>query len=406
MKLSAANRAALEKSVDGSRGADASIVRRYLGAVRFHERPERDVAFKRAVAENSIREGVRVVPIPPYKGVAMHILDETSGMATGSLKSIDGCLTASRCRVEGIARVVFESGGNTGSALTRYGQNAGLETFFFCPCDNLDLLDSGLFRTGRAHLVGVEDRGRAKELAALFAHAAGVPRVPDKRWRYAAGMFRGLFIVEHMLAAGGFDWISQTVSAAFGPIGIYRVLKTFRDDLRGLPRFLGVQQEANCPMFRMWKPEAAARAGKSGREQGRLLARIMYDESPDTHKTYGDLRALLLSTRGDLLTVNGEEFDSRLAPSADYGPVLEALRSCGIAISVRAGEVVEAAGLVALAGTMKAVDDGTIRPGSRVLCCLTGGVSGADGLARPEIVVRDAHDVRRYAESFREERRA
>ncbi len=400
MKLSAENRAVLEARIDGSCGADASIVRRYRDAVRFDDRTARDLAFKRVVPETSIREGARIVPLPTHHGVAVHILDETSGMATGSLKSIDGCLTTSLCRVDGIGRIAFESGGNTGTALTRYGRNAGLETFFFCPRDNVDLLDSRLFRDPGAHLIGVEDRARVKELAALFAQTTGIRQVPDKSWRYAAGMFRGLFVLERMLAAGRFDWISQTVSAGFGPIGIYGVLKAFREDVPGLPRFLGVQQEENCPMFRAWNPEAARRLGKAGGTPGRLLTRIMYDESPDTHGTWRDLRELLLLTRGDILTVNGGEFESCLAPSAAYGPILDLLRSCGIAISVRSGQVIDRTGLIALAGTLKAIDRGTIPAGSRVLCCLTSGVSEADGRAQPEAVVRGADDVLGYAETF------
>ncbi|MFA6148391.1 MAG: hypothetical protein WC899_09295 [bacterium] len=404
MKLSVENRAALEKRIDGSCSPDTSIVRRYRDAVRFDDRPERDLAFRRILPESSIREGVRIVPLPAYRGVAIHLLDETSRMATGSLKSIDGCLTTSFCRAEGVGRIAFESGGNTGSALTRYGRNAGLETFFFCPRENVDLLDSGLFRDRKAHLVGVEDRGRVKEFTALFAKTAGIRRVPEKSWRYAAGMFRGLFLLEHMLTTGGFDWISQTVSAAFGPIGIYGVLKAFREELRMLPRFLGIQQEANCPMFRAWNPEAARRLGNAGQEPGRLLARIMYDDSPDTHGTCGDLQDLLLQTRGDLLTVNGEEFDARLDPSAEFGPVLEMLRSRDIAITLRSGQVTEKTGLIALAGTLKAIDAGTIRRGSRVLCCLTSGVSETDGLAQPERSVRNDREVLDYAESVREGR--
>lgn len=404
MKLLAENRATFDQCIDGSRGPGASIVLRYRNAVRFDDRPEHDLAVKRHLPENSIREGARIVPLLIYKGAAVHILDETSGMETGSLKSIDGCLTTSLCRMEGVGRIAFESGGNTGSALTRYGLNAGLETYFFCPCENMDLLDSRLFDSRRAHLIGVEDRARVKGLAALFAKTADIRRVPDKSWRYAAGMFRGLFILEHMLTAGPFDWISQTVSAAFGPIGIYGVLKTFREDIRGLPRFLGIQQEANCPMFRAWNPEAARPLGKAGREQGRLLTRIMYDDSPDTHRTYRDLHELLLLTRGDLLTVNGEEFDSCLRPSAACGPILELLRSCGIAITVRSGQVIEKTGLIALAGTLKAIDAGTIQAGSRVLCCLTSGVSAADGRAQPELVVRGARDVLDYVETVREGR--
>lgn len=404
MKLSAGNRATLENRIDGSCGPDTSIVRRYCNAVQFDDRMARDLAFKRFLPETSIREGARIVPLPAYKGVAIHVLDETSEMATGSLKSIDGCLTTALCRVDGIKRIAFESGGNTGSALTRYGRNAGLETFFFCPCDNLDLLDSGLFDDPGAHLIGVEDRGRVKELAALFAKEAGIRHVPDKSWRYAAGVFRGLFILEHMLAAGAYSWISQPISAAFGPIGIYSVLKTFREDIRRLPRFLGVQQEANCPMFRAWNPEAAKRLDPAGRHDGRLLARIMYDDSPDTHGTYRDLRRLLLLTRGDLLTVNAEEFDSRVNRSAEYGSILELVRSCGIAIGVRSDQVIEKTGLLALAGTLKAVDAGAIKSGESVLCCLTGGVGEADGRARPELVVRDARDILGYAETVREGR--
>lgn len=401
MKLLAESRSDFEKRIDGSFRPETSIVCRYRNAIRFDDRTEIDLAFKRHLPENSIREGARVVPLLTYGGVDIHILDETSGMATGSLKSIDGCLTTSLCRMEGIGRIAFESGGNTGSALTRYGRNAGLETFFFCPLDNLDLLDSGLFDHGRAHLIAVRDRGRVKELAGLFARTAGIRHVPDKSWRYAGGMLRGLFLLEQMLAGGRFDWISQTVSAAFGPIGIYNVLNAFREELGGLPGFLGIQQEANCPMVRAWKPEAAKRPGGAGKERQRLLARIMYDESPDTYETYRDLHRLLTLTRGDLLTVNGEEFDSYLRPSAGHGPILELLRSRGIAIRLRSGDVLDKAGMIALVGTLKAIDTGVIPAGGSVLCAMTGGVCSSDGRARPELTVRDARDVLEYAGTVR-----
>lgn len=404
MKLLAGNKASLEASTDRSCGPETSIVLRYRDAVRLDDRPERDREIKRRLPEASIREGARIVRLPAYNGVDIHVLDETSGMATGSLKAIDGCLMAARCRAEGVGRVAFESGGNTGSALTRYGRNAGIETFFFCPGDNLDLLDGRLFDDPGAHLVAVPDRGRVKELAALFADTAGIPRVPDKAWRYASGMFRGLFILEHLLAAGRVGWIAQAISAAFGPIGIYGVLSAFRGDAGESPRFLGIQQEANCPMFRAWNPEAAKRLDAAGGARGPLLARTMYDDSPDTHGTWGDLRRILAGTRGDLLTVNEEEFESRLARSAAYGSLSDLLGSRGIAIGLRAGRVIEKAGMLALAGTLKAIDAGVVRPGDSVLCCLTGGVTQADGRARPERIVRDAREVLEYAGAIREGR--
>jgi len=404
MKLLAESRSTLEKRIDGAFSPGTSIVCRYRNAIRFDGSAEQDLAFKRHLPESSIREGVRVLPLLTYRGVSIHILDETSWMATGSLKSIDGCLTTSLCRMEGVGRIAFESGGNTGSALTMYGQNAGLETFFFCPLDNMDLLDSRLFNRRRAHLIAVEDRGRVKELAGLFARTSGIRAVPDKSWRYAAGMFRGLFLLEHMLTVGEFDWISQTVSAAFGPIGIYKVLETFREEVRGLPKFLGIQQEANCPMYRAWNPAGARRLDKAGREQDGLLTRIMYDRSPDSHETWRDLHQLLLLTGGDMLTVNGEEFDSYLQPSGEYGTILEVLQSRGIAIRLRSGQVFEKAGMIALVGTLKAIDAGVIPAGGRVLCALTGGVSAADGRARPGRTVREAQDILDYVETVREGR--
>jgi hypothetical protein len=396
MKLLAENRSAFERCIDETYGPEESIVCRYRNAVQLHDHAEHDFTFKRNLLANSIREGARIVRLLSYKGVDLYILDETSGMETGTLKAIDGCLTTSLCRLEGVSRAAFESGGNTGSALTRYGQKAGLETFFFCPLDNIDLLNSRMFDPPTAHLIAVEDRRMVKELAGLFATTAGIRHVPDKSWRHAAAMFRGLFILEQMLHTGKFDWISQAVSAGFGPIGIYQVFRSFRAEAPILPRFLGIQQEANCPMYETWKTHSSGPAGNDGRKEEGLLTRVMYDDSPQTYQSYQDLHQLLVSTRGDLSTVNAKEFDSYLRPSSEYGLLLDLLMSRGIAIKLRSGKILEKTGMLAIVGTLKAIDADMIPAGSSVLCCLTSGVSAADGAALPERIVRNSRDVLDY----------
>jgi hypothetical protein len=45
--------------------------------------------------------------------------------------------------------------------------------------------------------------------------------------------------------------------------------------------------------------------------------------------------------------------------------------------------------LISLAGTLKAIDNGYLAAGSRVLCCITSGMTEADGRAEPEFVIRD-----------------
>jgi threonine synthase len=401
MKLLAEDSASFRRLTDPAYAAATSVVCRFRNVVRFGDSPEEDRRLKEYLLQCSIREGARVVELLHYKGVAIHLLDETSAMATGSLKSIDGCLTTSFCRLKGMERIAFESGGNTGSSFTTYGRQSNLETFFFCPLGNLDLLDSSLFNHPRTHLIGVEDRRQVKEMATLFAATAGMAHVPDKSWRNGAAIFRGLFILEHLLAAGKYDWLAQTVSAGFGPIGIYNVLQTFKEELAEIPRFLGIQQEANCPLFRAWKPNTAARIDPEDSAGGKLLTRIMYDETPQTYRTFEDMRRLLLETHGDLLTINAGEFAAALRCGDDRGEILDLLRAQKIMISLRSGAIIEKTGLIALAGTLKAINAGLIAPGSRVLCFLTSGVSRADGCAKPEAVVRTAADVRHYAETMK-----
>jgi len=210
---------------------------------------------------------------------------------------------------------------------------------------------------------------------------------------------RDRFIVEQMLAGMKFDWLIQTISAAFGPIGIYRVLDTFKGDLPSIPSSLGVQQQANCPMYMAWKRNQGA-AAEQAATPGTLLTRVMYDRDPRTYNTYGDLCALLQSTDGGMLTVDEAEFLRSLV--ATHPSLVQLLHSRGIPITQQSGEIIEKTGLIALAGTFKAIDGGIIPPGSSVLCCLTGGVTGADGRARPERVLDGERDLQEYIREVQE----
>lgn len=399
MRLLEEDRSNPDRFIDPEYTCETSIVARYRNAFTFGA-PEEDARFKELLLETSLREGARVFPLLTYRGVDIHILDESSLMHTGTLKSIDGCITLAQCKLRGYERVVFESGGNTGTALTEYGQKAGLETFLFLPEENLPMLDSRVFEPDRAHLISVAEPGWVKEAARMFVGLNGIRHIPEVAWRYQASMFRGFFILEHMLTNGGFDWLTQTVSAAFGPIGIYRVLHNFFTGTAGIPRFLGFQQEANCPMYKAWKSrdktlEASPPEPRIG---DKLLTKVMYDVAPYTYGTFDDLKDVLTATRGDLSTVNHTEFFALLDQDFDGKGVLERLEERGFNVRAKDGEIVDRTGMIALAGTLKAIEGGKIAEGSKVLCCLTSGTGRADGKAVPEYrvsslenVVRDCH---------------
>ncbi len=398
MRVSVRNRAEFDQCIDPGYGPRESIVLRYRNALEFGTTVEKTSEYKTWLRKTSIQEGARIFPLLNYRGVEVYILDETSLMFTKTLKSIDGCVSTALCKTKEYDRVVFESGGNTGTALTAYGLRAGLETFFFCPAENISLLNSKVFEDRRAHLIAVEDAGSVKDAVRLFSERTGVPRIPEGDWRYFASMFRGFFILEYMMANGKFDWLVQTISAAFGPIGIYRVFRAFATQLGVPPRLMGIQQEGNCPMYRAWKSDKMETTPAGPDPGGRLLTRVMYDTAPHTYGTGKDLRGLLLDTKGDVTTVNHSEFASFSKIIFDGKTVVDLLQDMGVEISTKDGEVLDKTGLLALAGTLKEIDKGTISPGSRVLCCLTSGVSDADDRAKPEYGVKNVKkDTEKYS---------
>jgi len=393
MKFLAKNKAEFGQRIDSTYSPDSSIVLRYRNAFQWGETVEEDSNCKKWLEKTSIREGARIFPFLTYKGVEISILDETSFMHTKTLKSVDGCVTAAKCKLSGYERVVFESGGNTGAALTQYGVRVGLEIFMFIPEENVSLLNSSIFKSGKAHLFAVEKPGLVKKAANYFVTQSGLPRIPERDWRYQASMFRGCFILEHLLNKENFDWLTHTISAAYGPIGIYRILAEFRKEMERLPAFLGIQQEVNAPLFRAWKKQEASGPPGEMHSTKYLLARVLYDIHPESNDTFGDLEKLLLTSGGDLTTVNHREFNGFLEKTYDGKNILDLLKERGVEITVREGEVIEKTGLIALAGTLKEIDSGKIAKGNKVLCCLTSGISEADGMAIPECRISSLDDL-------------
>ncbi len=372
-------------AIDRRHSGEQSVVLRYRNCLRFEESPAADEDFKKLLDRTSIREGLRIFPLLTYRDVEILVLDETSLMHTHTLKSIDGAVSIARCLQRGYRRIAFESGGNTGTALSVYGRRVGLETFLVLPGENLSLLDSAVFAAPSTHLIAVRDRARVKQVSSELRKRDGLPKVPQPEWRLEASMFIGSYLLEAMLEGLQFDILAQTISAAFAPIGIFRVLRQQRPELGRLPSFLGIQQAPNCPMYR------ALRGGETGggpEEVGstvRLLTRVMYDASPQSYGTVEELRGILDETAGDLTLVDSTDFSQLLKDDFDGAGILSVLAEAGVKIFIREGEVVETTGLLALTGTLKEIDAGRIAAGSRVLVCLTSGTGRPDGKVVPEV---------------------
>ena len=371
-------------AIDRHHCGEQSVVLRYRNCLRFEESPTADEEFKALLDRTSIREGLRIFPLLTYRNVEIVVLDETSLMHTHTLKSIDGAVSIARCLQRGYRRIAFESGGNTGTALSVYGRRVGLETFLVLPGENLSLLDSAVFAAPTSHLIAVRDRGRVKQVSSELRKRNGLPKVPQPEWRLEASTFIGCYLLEAMLEGLQFDILAQTISAAFAPIGIYRVLRRQQPELGRLPGFLGVQQAPKCPMYRALRGAEADAGEIEVDSSGRLLTRVMYDARPQSYGTVEELRGVLDETEGDLTLVDSDDFSQLLEDDFDGAGILKVLAESGVDIFVRDGEVVETTGLLALTGTLKEIAAGRIAAGSRVLVCLTSGTGRPDGAVVPE----------------------
>jgi hypothetical protein len=146
-------------------------------------------------------------------------------------------------------------------------------------------------------------------------------------------------------------------------------------------------------MYRAWKTKRPTIDTPEIKSTKELLTRVMYDAKPQTYGTYKDLKNILVTTGGDLTTVNHKEFTDFLEDDFDGKSILDLLKDYGIEITLNKGEVVEKTGLIALAGTLKEIDKGNIAKGNKVLCCLTSGISEADGKAKPELRITKLEEI-------------
>jgi threonine synthase len=374
--------------VDHDVDAAQSVVLRYRDAVRLEPDDADDAALKQLLQKTSLREGIRAFPLVEYKGVSLDVMDETSLMHTRTLKSIDGCVAAAHCLKRGYTSVVFESGGNTGTALTTYLNKAGIETFLFLPSGNVELLDESSFASDLCRVIAIDDARDVKPTAHAFADRRGIPRIPELRWRMQSSTFIGAFVLEHLLSGARYDVLAQSISAAFGPIGVYRVLDRYAEAIGRPPRFLGVQQSTNSPMVSLWRSGGTQAAPDVASTTG-LIAKVMYDSAPTTYGTFELLRDALERTNGDLTTIDPAEFTQRLGTTVDGRTVLEHLCERGLVPAVRDGDILEKAGLMSLVGTLQQIDKGAIEPGSRVLVLITGCTAQPQGTVAASRLVGD-----------------
>jgi hypothetical protein len=376
------------RTPDSAVPADPKYSARRSLILRYHKNVSAGLSehdLKRA----SSREGARIFRLLQRKGVPVYILDETTLTRTATFESLLAAVTIAHCLKEGRKKIIFSSGGNLGTALAVYAREAGLQAYSFNPLKNVQLLDKAVFSAKGICLVGVDPAGDTRKMVLEFRRRlmkkiAYDPLVPRMDWRREAFACRGLFILEFMRRSGvGFSAVAQTVSAGFGPLALFSALSGSigRGGKERLPRFVGVQQAANCYMYRRWSGEKVPYSED-------LIVPTLFDRNPHrTFGTYPAISALLKNTGGSLFTIDRAEFLRYI--SAD---VLGMLAERGVVGKAGTGPGAPSSGLMALAGVFKAIDSGALRNGP-VLVCMTDGAGAVPRAARPAFTVKSSKDL-------------
>ncbi|MCC3771124.1 pyridoxal-phosphate dependent enzyme [Streptomyces sp. UNOC14_S4] len=352
---------------------DTSVVQRY--ADRLGVDPE-------LVRRASLREGGRIVQLPPYREVLLDVLDLSTPNTTGTFKSWLACVAVARCLGAGHKLVLAQSSGNTANALAAYAAHAGLRAVLLHPPASRRRILPQLVEAETVQLVEIDAaEQRIKAVLTAAAASSGVPSVPTPRDQDQANKARAYFLRDAARELGRqWDWHVQAISSAYGPLGFYEGVREIRrTDRAGLrtPRFLGVQQEAVTPFVRALTgreetPDAAML-------EPTLFRRVLTDDLVTR------MRALCAESRGTVRHLPNARY-LELEPQA-----LAMLLAAGVRVTRDAdGLPRERAGLYSLAGALDAVGQGVIRPGERVLAVYTGGSAPApDGTYHPHWVARE-----------------
>jgi hypothetical protein len=232
---------------------------------------------------------------------------------------------------------------------------------------------------------------------------SGIPHIPAMEWRFVATGLRALFVCESMRERGlRFDWVGQTICAGYGPIGFYdRVGELVREGAlsgESVPKFLGIQQESRSPMARAWRgrhPRIEAEDVACASDD--LLDQALYNTNPES--SYPLLYRHLERYGGELRALRREEYERHL-------PLLRReLAGHGIHVKTRPidgrEEIMEKAGIMALAGILTAIDEGAIREGETVLSFFTGGAGEFSGReAVPECLIGPEDDLPAAVERY------
>ena len=299
----------------------------------------------------------------------LYIKDERQG-PTHSFKDRQAAVSIAALKEAGINELVLASTGNVAIAYSAYAARAGMRLWVFLTSlvPAVKMRETALYGAQVVKVTGSYDQ--AKQTAAEFARQRGIYLDKGARSIPCIESMKTIAFetVEQLTALAGSpgvsgsdnaplwkapDWYIQSISGGMGPLG---VIKGFDELMQmGLidrfPKFGLVQVDGCAPMVHAWKQnKESAQAVIAPRTLIHTLA------TGDPGRTYALLRNKILAHAGGHFEMVSDD---------------EAYRAMHILAKME-GLSVEPAAAVSIAGVIKMVRAGIIKPNETVMINCTG----------------------------------
>ncbi len=329
----------------------------------------------------------------------IYIKDERQG-PTSSFKDRQAAVTINALKEAGVSELVAASTGNVAIAYSAYAARAGIKLWAFLTSlvPGSKMREVAVYGTQVIKVTGSYDQ--AKQIASEFANQRGIYQDLGARSITDVEAMKTIaFEIAEQLAQAlplpsqngsrpqqwrAPDWYVQSVSGGMGPLGVIKGFQEMVDMgwTNSIPKLAILQSEGCAPMVRAWKEnQEVAQPVHSPRTRIETLA------TGDPGRTYTLLRNKMLSAAGgEIESVTDEE----------------AFRAIHLMAKME-GLSIEPAAAVSIAGVIKMIRAGQIKPDDVVVINCTGHTMPVEGSILGDDWARDVFMPSETIEESQEE---
>ncbi len=304
----------------------------------------------------------------------LYIKDERQG-PTSSFKDRQAAVTINALKEAGVSEMVAASTGNVAIAYSAYAARAGIKLWAFLTSlvPGSKMREVAVYGTQVIKVTGSYDQ--AKQIAAEFAHQRSIYLDLGARSIPCVELMKTIAyeIAEQLAAAlpqpgqnGSVpqwrapNWYVQSVSGGMGPLGVIKGFEEMAEMgwTNSIPKMGILQSEGCAPMTQAWKEDLdVARPIQNPRTRIETLA------TGDPGRAYTLLRKKMLAASGGMVESVTDE---------------EAFRAIHLMAKME-GLSIEPAAAVSIAGVIKMIRAGQIKPDDVVVINCTGHTMPVEG---------------------------